>query len=82
MKKTSQDWMEEFGDTILDPDGWDRSNFEQSWNELITQEEYISRRTRSTCYHNRNWQDVHHRKSADEFLEELFNEPNIVRGEN
>jgi hypothetical protein len=57
MKKTSQDWMTEFGDMILDPDGWDRSNFDQSWNELITREEYISRRTQSTtqstCSHQK-----------------------------
>jgi len=38
---------------ILDPDGWDRSNFEESWNELITQEEFDNRLLISTCLFER-----------------------------
>ena len=35
---------------ILDPDGWDRLNYEYSWNEeLITEREYKNRRVQSTC---------------------------------
>lgn len=37
------------GITVLDPDGWDRSNFEQSWNEPITCYEFEVRLGLSTC---------------------------------
>lgn len=53
-KKTSQQWYDEipkdFGFIIYDPDGWDRSNYEYSFNEeLITKEEFLKRVTSSTC---------------------------------
>ena len=51
--RTSKEWNEllckpnEF--QILDPDGWDRSNWEFSWNEeLITKEEFKMRVMNST----------------------------------
>lgn len=35
---------------VLDPDGWDRKNFDYSWNEeLITLGEYKERLSKSTC---------------------------------
>lgn len=35
---------------VLDPDGWDRKNYDYSWNEeLITLEEYNIRVSNSTC---------------------------------
>jgi hypothetical protein len=40
------DWLKEpqyAGVVILDPDGWDRSNFEQSWNTAITEEVFQTR---------------------------------------
>lgn len=50
IKKTSREWQELKPDFIvLDADGWDRSNFEYSWNEeLITEEEYNKRLLYST----------------------------------
>lgn len=42
---------------VLDPDGWDRKNYDYSWNEeLITLEEYKNRCNRSTCLHHCNFQ--------------------------
>jgi hypothetical protein len=48
--KTSAQWLREFKDlTILDPDGWDRLNYEFSFNEeLITRGEFRYRANRST----------------------------------
>jgi hypothetical protein len=48
--KTSAQWLREFKDlTILDPDGWDRLNYEYSFNEeLITRGEFRYRANRST----------------------------------
>jgi hypothetical protein len=51
--KTSKDWYEEipkvFKLIILDPDGWDRTNYEYSFNEeLITKEEFKRRLSYST----------------------------------
>ena len=49
-KRSSEDWYKDIKDVkILDPDGWDRSNFEESWNELITKEEFDLRMMFSTC---------------------------------
>lgn len=54
MKKTSKEWQELNPNiVVLDPDGWDRSNFQYSWNEeLITFEEYQKRLFQSTCQNN------------------------------
>ncbi len=54
IKRTSEDWFKldprrEEGFYILDPDGWDRTNYDYSFNrELITQEEFDMRLSRST----------------------------------
>lgn len=51
MKKTSKEWQEQFPEiVVLDPDGWDRTNFQYSWHEeQITLEEYNRRVMFSTC---------------------------------
>lgn len=50
MKKTSAEWYEEDSWIIVDPDGWDRGNYQYSfYGEKITQEEYFKRRDNSTC---------------------------------
>lgn len=48
---TSHQWQQNHLDIIvLDPDGWDRKNYQYSWcEELITEEEYLNRRLHSTC---------------------------------
>lgn len=50
--KSSEEWSKDpkFSHiTILDPDGWDRQNYEQSWFiEKISAEEYDYRMTQST----------------------------------
>lgn len=53
IKKTSEEWMEITGKfekiIILDPDGWDRTNFQFSfYEEKITHGEFISRIMEST----------------------------------
>jgi hypothetical protein len=49
--KTSKEWsLENPSMKILDPDGWDRKNFEYSFSqEKITHEEFLKRLARSTC---------------------------------
>lgn len=52
-KKTSKEWEKiipkKFGLIIYDPDGWDRKNYEYSFNEeLITKEEFKMRLSNST----------------------------------
>jgi len=50
VKKTSKEWSKDCDYTILDPDGWDRNNFEFSWfKEMITLQEFMQRVMRSTC---------------------------------
>ena len=53
--KTSDEWEksnlpEMDGTIVLDPDGWDRTNFNFSYyEELITKDEYLLRVNMSTC---------------------------------
>ena len=45
------DWLEteEFnGFLVMDPDGWDRQNFEESWNEPISSKVMWERLAKST----------------------------------
>jgi hypothetical protein len=54
-KKTSADWHKEIYTEyiIIDPDGWDRINFDYSfYKELITSDEFIYRIMRSTLISN------------------------------
>jgi hypothetical protein len=54
-KKTSSDWAEELGYIIRDPDGWDRKNFQYSFNEeLITKKEFYKRVMVSTVANGKN----------------------------
>ena len=51
--RTSEQWsrrlLEQVGEIILDPDGWDRKNYHQSFNvELITFDEFMVRVSKST----------------------------------
>ena len=58
--KTSDEWEksnlpEMDGTIVLDPDGWDRTNFNFSYyEELITKDEYLLRVGGSTCEWNRD----------------------------
>ena len=49
--KTSAEWQKlKPKIIILAPDGWNRKNYEYSWNEEpITEQEYKNRRVKSTC---------------------------------
>lgn len=51
--KTSAEWQELYPyPRVMDPDGWDRKNYEYSWyQEKINIKEYASRLGRSTCMH-------------------------------
>lgn len=53
---TSQEWQTMFPDMkVLDPDGWDRKNYQFSWfEERITWNEYQMRLMNSTCKGIRN----------------------------
>lgn len=43
VRHTSDDWCDILGVTVMDPDGWDRSDFARSWKEEITREEFQER---------------------------------------
>jgi len=49
--KTSAEWQERYPyPKVLDPDGWDRTNYDYSWNqEMISKKEYELRVSKSTC---------------------------------
>ena len=51
--KTSEEWLSIYKDmgggrVIVDPDGWDREDFDASWAEKITWQEFMLRFARST----------------------------------
>ena len=59
VEKTSQEWYDELRKTenitIMDPDGWDRTNYKYSFTEeLITKEKFNERLSRSTVKGNIN----------------------------
>ena len=59
VEKTSQQWYDELRKTenitIMDPDGWDRTNYQYSLTEeLITKEKFNERLSRSTVKGNIN----------------------------
>lgn len=63
-KHTSEEWQKIYpSPKVIDPDGWDRKNYNYSWNEeLISEKEYHERVAKSTvCFHG----------SAKEFTERL-----------
>jgi hypothetical protein len=48
--KTSEEWQKLCKIEVVDPDGWDRTNYSFSWGEeLITRKEFERRLMRSTC---------------------------------
>ena len=52
--KTSEDWQKDSQFIVIDPDGWDRSNFKYSWFiERITKEEFDRRLIYSTIMSKR-----------------------------
>ena len=59
VEKTSQQWYDELRKTenitIMDPDGWDRTNYQYSFTEeLITKEKFNERLSRSSVKGNIN----------------------------
>ena len=48
--KTSEQWQRECNVVIIDPDGWDRTNYQYSWfEEKITRKEFEEKMRKSTC---------------------------------
>lgn len=52
IKRPSGEWCLLHGVTVLDPDGWNRRDFQASWLEPITETEFRQRVAESTV-HNR-----------------------------
>lgn len=53
MKKSSEQWLGEVNNRgaklmVYDPDGWDRRNYDHSWNEEINVHEFFKRLNEST----------------------------------
>lgn len=51
IEKSSAEWFTDpdfEGLYVLDPDGWDRQNFIESWNEKINRDQFENRLHRST----------------------------------
>lgn len=49
-KLNSSQWSKHFNVMVIDPDGWDRENFEASWAEEITEDEFQHRLHRSSSF--------------------------------
>ncbi|MDO8713996.1 MAG: hypothetical protein Q7K13_05905 [Polynucleobacter sp.] len=48
IKLNGMDWSIKYGITVLDPDGWDRTNYEASWAELLTEADFKLRLSKSS----------------------------------
>ncbi len=51
-EKSADEWCVEFGITVHDPDGWDRTNYYASWAEPLTALEFARRASESTISGN------------------------------
>ena len=52
-KKNSEEWQKLCKIEVIDPDGWDRQNYQFSWyEEKITKQEFEKRLGPSTCQFN------------------------------
>jgi len=49
VERRSGEWCLLLAVTVLDPDGWDRTDFQRSWNEPITEAEFRRRLGESTA---------------------------------
>jgi hypothetical protein len=49
MLRSSEEWSLLCNIKVIDPDGWDRTNYEASWAEEITRDEFMRRASVSTC---------------------------------
>lgn len=58
VKKPSSEWIKSVGYEVIDPDGWDRSNFQYSWyEEEITFGEFNNRLLSSTIRRILKWNE-------------------------
>jgi hypothetical protein len=76
-KKTSEDWNKIFKYRILDPDGWDRKNYDYSFKEEeITWDEFMQRLFRSTISldHSGSLYQQHVREPRHDITEEKGNQ--------
>lgn len=49
MLKTSKEWCKHFDCVVFDPDGWDRKNYEYSFNEeMVSEAEFRKRAKKSS----------------------------------
>lgn len=52
--RPSKEWARIKGITVVDPDGWDRKDFDNSWSESITEKEFDRRASLSTTFKSEN----------------------------
>ena len=68
--QSSDKWYQMFKEhfSISDPDGWNRIDYDYSWNkELISQEEFFKRVSYSTCVYNPSFAEL--KKSIEHYSE-------------
>ena len=53
--KLPSEWEAIDGIAVMDPDGWDRQNFAESWATPISRDEWTERMSRSTCDFSKKW---------------------------
>lgn len=48
IKRTPDEWQKILNIVVLDPDGWDRSNFSVDWVKPLTKQEFKDKASHST----------------------------------
>jgi hypothetical protein len=78
--KTSEEWQNQFTSTkVLDPDGWDRKNYQYSWfEEKITLAEYESRLSRSTVKGHIPQEEPKQEKTFEDILDESLAKGKLI----
>ena len=67
--KTSQEWQKLIKEVlVLDPDGWDRCNYEYSWEqEEVPVQEFFKRVAESTCTYPEGFDII-----RDKYLSKIY----------
>lgn len=57
-KELPQMWERLLDILVMDPDGWDRRNFDIDWNKKLSLKDFLIKASESTCQYSQFYIDV------------------------
>lgn len=68
VKRIPDEWSRILGILVLDPDGWNRRDFEKDWFIPLTQKEFEKKAFISTIQSNFNWAESDEKATTNEMV--------------